>query len=167
MVVAVVAVRMVEVVVDEVVDVITVGNSGVTASLTVGVLGFVLSAVVPGGAAIGMCVIDCDDVLVDVPLVRMVQMSVVQVVDVVVVHHRDVPAARSVLMGMIGMDLVVAHALECRSTGTRAPFVGSKTRSQCASAVAAVRRGSVSRKEAARMATAQSAIVAPGALSAW
>jgi hypothetical protein len=115
-VVAVITVGVVEVIVDEVVDVIAVRHRRVAAPLAVSVLGVVVADVVPGSAAVRMCVVDCDYVFVDMALVRVVEMSVMQIVDMVVVCHRNVPAAWSVLMRMVGMDLVVAHALECRNS---------------------------------------------------
>jgi len=41
--------------------------------------------------------------LVDVTFVQVVEVAVVQIVDMVAVTHRSVSAARSVLMGMVGM----------------------------------------------------------------
>jgi hypothetical protein len=47
--------------------------------------------------------------LIDVPLVRAVKMSVMQIVDVTFMFDRGMPAARTVRMGVLVMCLMVAH----------------------------------------------------------
>jgi hypothetical protein len=120
-VVAVVAVRAVKVAVDEEVDVVAVRHQVMPAALAVDVLGVMSLAVVLGSAARRVLVVYRDRVLVDVVAVRMVQVPVVQVVDVVFMHHSDVPAAGTVLVLVVGVDRVVAHAKKSRNGDARGP----------------------------------------------
>ena len=55
------------------------------------------------GAAIGVVAGDVDHVLVDMISMRMVEMTVVQVVDVPAVPNGGVPATRTVLVSVVGM----------------------------------------------------------------
>lgn len=95
MIVTVIAVRMVQVAVDEVVDVVAVRDRLVTAVGTVDVVGRVCAACV-GGAAGRVSGVDVERVLFDSPRARVVQMPVVHVVDVVAVRDGGVSAARAV-----------------------------------------------------------------------
>jgi hypothetical protein len=94
-VVAVVFVRTMQPPLDQVVDVITVRDGVVSAAFAVRVRGIATDGV---GVAGGVHGIDCDHVLVDVPLVGVVQVAVVQKVDVIVVAHGGVAATVSVFM---------------------------------------------------------------------
>ena len=96
MVVAVPAVRVVQVPVHEVVGVVAVGDGLVPAARAVDVAGLVRVAAVLGGAPVGMLGAHVEHELVDVRLVRAVQGPVVQVVDVVAVLDGRVPAAGAV-----------------------------------------------------------------------
>lgn len=106
-IVAVVAVRMMQVAVHEVIDVVAVRDRFVAAAGAVDMRGVVAGA--GRGVAIGIRSADLDDVFIDVPGVRVMQMPVVQVIDVPVVLHCDVAAVGAVLMVVIGMDFAVAH----------------------------------------------------------
>ena len=112
MVVAVLAVRVVEMIADEIVDVIAVRNLLMPAIRPVLVRGPVPAAVVLRRTRLGIFAIDLENVLVDVVAMRMVQMPVMQIIDVTVVLNRGMTAARTMLMGVIGMDVVlrIAHA---------------------------------------------------------
>ena len=101
-----VAVRVVQMAAD---DVVAVRHRGMAAAIAMDLPGVVAVAVVIGGTARGMLVVDGDRVLVDVVPVGVVQMPVMQVVDMTFVGHRDAPAVRAVLMGVVGMDRVVGH----------------------------------------------------------
>ena len=114
MVVAVVAVGVVEVALDEVVGVVAVRDGRVFAALAVDVTCVMATAGVVGRARRGVRGVDGDDVLVDVVAVGMVQVPVVQVVDVTFVGDRDVPAAGSVVVGMARVDVVIAHRRSIR-----------------------------------------------------
>lgn len=109
MVVAVVSVGVVEMVVDQVIDVVAVRDGGVAAVGPVGVPRLVGGASVIRGAVIGVARANRERVLIDVVSVGMVEMTVVQVVDVVVVPDRDMPASRTVLVLVPSVDLVVSH----------------------------------------------------------
>ena len=90
MVVAVVAVRVVQPPVHEVVDVIVVRDRVMATAAAVRVPRFAVGRI---GVARGMRGVDRDRVLVHVVLVRMVQMPFMQVVDVVLVANGRVTAA--------------------------------------------------------------------------
>ena len=75
MVVAMVAVRVVQVAVDQVVDVVTVRDGFVAATGAMDVAGLVAAAFVLGRAAVGVGGRDRDHVLVDVVAMRMVQVA--------------------------------------------------------------------------------------------
>ena len=92
MVVAVVPVRVVEAPLDEEVDVVAVGNRLVAAAVAVLVAGTLVGAV----TAVGMLLVDLEPVLVDMVAVGVVQVPVVEEVDVALVDHLRVAAARAV-----------------------------------------------------------------------
>jgi len=117
-VVAVIAVTVVQSAVDEVVDVVTVRHRLMPTACPVGVV--VRMAYRRAGVAVGMLVVDFEGVLVDVVAVRMMQVTVVQVVDMVGVVDGGVAAGRAVHMVMSGVGCVmVAHRV--RPYGAAAP----------------------------------------------
>jgi hypothetical protein len=95
-IVAVAAVRMVQVPRDDVVDMIAVRNRLVSASLGVDVSLAVPRARVRGGTGGGVRRPDFERALVDVAFVRVMQVPVVQVVDVASVPDGGVAATGSV-----------------------------------------------------------------------
>ena len=111
MVVAMVAVRVVQVAIDQVVDVVTVWDGFVAATGAMDVAGFVAAASVLGRAAVGVGGRDGDHVLVDVVAVRVVQVTVVQVVDVAIMADGRVAAAGAMGVVMVGVmgQLAFAH----------------------------------------------------------
>lgn len=108
-IVAVVAVRMVQVALDEVVHVVAVGQGFVAAAWAVLVVGGVGSAVVLRSAGDGILRADLDRMLVVVALVGVMEVAVVQIVDVTVVFDGGVSAAGAVDMLMGMMDYVFGH----------------------------------------------------------
>lgn len=99
--------------IDEITDVVAMGNGFVTASRSVN-MGFV----VPGTDVIRraphrVCRADLDDMLVDVSFVHMVQVPVVEVVDVVTMAHGCVAACWTVDVGVVRMFglSALAHGL--------------------------------------------------------
>jgi hypothetical protein len=102
-IVAVVAVRMVQVAVDEIVDVVPVRHRLVPASRPVDVPCLVPLAAVLGGAAVGVLLRHLDCMLVDVIGVRVMQVTVVQIVDVVAVTNRRVSARGAMLVRVVGV----------------------------------------------------------------
>jgi hypothetical protein len=106
-VVAVVAVRVMQVAIDQIVDVVAVGDRLMAAAGTVLVIGRVSAALVLV-ATVGIAVAHLDRVLVDVDLVRMVQVAVVQIVDVIAVAHGDMTAVRAMAVFVIAVVGLVA-----------------------------------------------------------
>lgn len=123
MVVAVVAVGMMEMVADEVVDMVAVRDLRVPAIGAVDVSVVVPTAVVRRGARVGIGVGHLEDVLVDVVAVGMVEVPVVQIVDVIAVLDGDVAAPGAVLVRVIFVDVVsrVRHDPTVRIAPGRAP----------------------------------------------
>jgi hypothetical protein len=103
MVVAMIAVRMVQVSVHQIVDMVAVRDRLVSAAGAM-----LMGALYIRRAAGGIGRVDSDDMLVDVIAMHVVQMAVMQVVDVPVMADSDVTAAWAVLMGVVGMVLLVA-----------------------------------------------------------
>ncbi|MFA5901879.1 MAG: hypothetical protein WC829_22510 [Hyphomicrobium sp.] len=103
MVVAVIAVRMMEVAVDKIVDVIAVRHSLVTAARSVYVADLVPLALELRGAAIRVLLRDFNHMLVDMIDMRMVQMPVVQIVDMIAVLHCRMAATGTMFVRMIGV----------------------------------------------------------------
>jgi hypothetical protein len=99
-IVAVTAVLMMQMIVDSVIGVVAVRHRFMAAAGAVDMRGVVTAAAVTRGAALRVFSRDFDYVLVDVSLMRVMQMTLVEVVDVPLVAHRRMAAARAVLMRM-------------------------------------------------------------------
>jgi hypothetical protein len=102
-----IAVRMMEMVADEVVDVVAVRNGLVAAGVAVDVAGVVTIGI--GRAVRRVLGIDLDYVLVCVVLVRVMQVTLMQVVDVAFVSDSGVPAAGLMLMFGVRVNAVFVH----------------------------------------------------------
>ena len=111
MVVAVPAVCVVQVAIDDVVGVVAMRDRVVTARRTVDVIRRVAARAVRRRAGVGVCATDRQRVLVDMACVRVVKMPVVQEVLVPVVLDLFVAAARPVLMVVAFVGLVIGHLL--------------------------------------------------------
>ena len=109
-VVAVAAVRVMQVAVDEVVDVVTVGHGLVAAAGAVHVVAGVPATVVARGAGPGVGGVDLDLALVRMALVRAMHVAVVQIADVVTVLEGGVAAIRAVGVVVV-VVLVAVHEL--------------------------------------------------------
>jgi len=122
--VAVRTVRVVQVPVDEVVDVIAVRHGGVATACAVHVAGLVPAAAVVRGALGRVLGAHGERVLLDGLAVLVVQMAVVQIVDVAVVSDAGVAAAAAVRVRVMGVrgrhDRVRVMEAELRSR-RRAP----------------------------------------------
>jgi hypothetical protein len=105
-IVAMVAVRMVQVTTDEVVGMVAVRNRLMATIGAVFVVAGMLAAVVIRSAASGIFAVHGDRMFLDSGAGRMVQMPIVQIVNVTIVLNARVPAAFLVLMLVVG---VVAH----------------------------------------------------------
>lgn len=108
-----VPVRVVQVAVDEVVDVVAMRHRLMPATGAVLVPRLVSLAAMLGRAAIRVLRSHLDGVLVDVVAVHVVQVPVVQVIDMITVPHRSVPAVGAVLMRVIGVMWLIACRHQC------------------------------------------------------
>ena len=111
MVVAVIAMLVMKAAVDEIVDVIAMGDSLVPTARAVNMSGLVALMPVLGRAARGVCLADFDHMLGDAIAFGMMQVAVMEIIDVVAMAHRQMSAVRAMLMGVfrMGQMLVIAH----------------------------------------------------------
>jgi hypothetical protein len=110
MIIAVIAVWVMQVAIDEVVDVVAVRDGLVAAAGAVDVIGLVAAALMSGGAGRGVLLAHGDGVLVIVAVVGVVQVAVVEVVDVTIVTDGGVAAVGAVDMIVVVVG-VVAHGV--------------------------------------------------------
>jgi hypothetical protein len=99
-VIAVIAVRMMQMAVDQIVDVIAVRHRFVTAAGAMLVVRRVCAALVRV-TAFRVLGVDFDPVFVDVVAVRVVKVTIVQIVLMLAVLHGDMAAARAVPVRMV------------------------------------------------------------------
>ena len=111
MVIAVVAVGVMQAAIDDVVDVIAVGYGFVAATGTVDMAGLMAFAGLAGGAAVGVGLVDGQGVLVNVVTVWVVQVAVMHIVHVIAVADGRVAAAGAmgVIMVFVVGQFAVAH----------------------------------------------------------
>lgn len=109
MIIAVVAVRMVQVAIHKIVDVISVRDCLMAAVGAMLMLRAVSVTLVAVGTVGGIRGVHLELMLVDVAIVKRVQVSVMQVVGVVVVNDRGVAAILAVLMGVVLVNLVLCR----------------------------------------------------------
>src|ERR1700747_2013896 len=100
-VVTVIAMRVMQVAVDEIIDVIPVGHRFMAAPGSVDVAWLVASAV--GSTLIRIFCAHLEPVFVHVIDMGMVQVTIMQIVDVIAMPDRSVSAVRTMLMVMMGM----------------------------------------------------------------
>ena len=98
-----VSMRMVEMPVDEVIEMIPVRNGFVTAAGAMHMACVVPPASVVSRAASRVGFINVDPVLIDVVLVGMMQVAVVKVIHVITMLHSGVATIGPVLMAMLGV----------------------------------------------------------------
>jgi hypothetical protein len=108
-IVAVVAMGMVEMAVDEIIDVVAVRDGRVSAAGAMHMAGLVSATVVPRGASIGVRRRHFDHMLFDLLAVRMMKMPVVQVVHMPLMLDGRVSAIRAVLMNVAIVSFVSGH----------------------------------------------------------
>ncbi|MGO9431986.1 hypothetical protein [Rhodoblastus sp.] len=113
MIVAVIAMLMVQAAVNEIVDVVSMRRRFMTTARTMDMAGFVTSVAVFGRAANWIPFAHLDHVLLGVAVMRVLKMPVVKKVDMIAVSHREVAAARPKLMRMLGVReiLVIGHRI--------------------------------------------------------
>jgi hypothetical protein len=116
MIVAVLIMRVVQVIADEIVDVIAVWNLLMSARGTVPMRPIVLAAIVRRSAVGRVDITDFQHVFIDVIVVRVMQMAVMEIVDVILMLDRRMAAAGTMLVGVVGMNGVfrVAHGTQHR-----------------------------------------------------
>jgi hypothetical protein len=102
-IVAVIDVRIMQVITDAVVGVVAVGHRLMPATRAMGMSGVMPTTGMTGGAMVRVGSRHRDHVLVDVPFMRMMEMAIVKVVCVPIVAHRLMAAAGIMLMRMTGM----------------------------------------------------------------
>jgi hypothetical protein len=113
-IIAVAVVLVVQMTIDEVIDVIPVGDSRVAAIRSVYVPGFVTTANVPARASCRVCSGDFDRVLFDLSSgCRMVKVPIVQVIHMSVVLDGGMAAALAVHMVVVVMMIVVCRHIGC------------------------------------------------------
>ncbi|WP_174902454.1 hypothetical protein [Burkholderia pseudomultivorans] len=108
MIVAVVAMRVMKAAVDQIIDVIAMRNGFMPAARTVHMARLMIAAVRRTPVRIFRA--DFDLVFVYVIAVRMVQVAVVEIVDVVAMLDRRMATSRTMLMFMLGVMTLIAGA---------------------------------------------------------
>lgn len=110
MVVAVIAVRVVQMATYQVIDMIAMRHRLMTAARAVHMSCGVAVTLVAWCAALGVIGVHRQTVLVDMIAVHMVQVTIMQVVDMAIVLDRRMTAARLVLVAVVGMFRASTHA---------------------------------------------------------
>jgi hypothetical protein len=128
-IVAVVRVRVVQMTGDEVVDMVAMRNRLVTTTDAVDVAAVVALAGMLWGTPLGVLDVDLEHVLVDVITVRMMQVALVQVVEMIAVRNGRVAAAGPVLVGMVWVRAVLVHVPSLHETRISRQAAESKKRS--------------------------------------
>ena len=109
MIIAMIAVGMMQMPSDQVVDVVAVGNRLVAAAGAVNMSRFVAAAVVPRSAGSGIGFADGDRMLGHAAIFLMAKGAIVQVVDVPIVFDLDVPALGTVLVTVFCRCSLLGH----------------------------------------------------------
>jgi hypothetical protein len=110
MVIAMITMRMMQVAVDEVVDVIGVRHRFVSAARPMHVACIMGTAGVAWSTLVRIFRADLEPVLVYMIAMRMMQVPIMQVIDMIAMFDGRVPAVRAVLMVVVGMMRFVASA---------------------------------------------------------
>jgi hypothetical protein len=102
-VVAMIAMGMMQPSTHDVIDVVAMGHGFVPAGRAM-----LVRAAGLRRALHGICGIDCDDMLINVILMQVMKMAVMEIVDMALMADRRMPAVGTVLVGMVGMMLLGA-----------------------------------------------------------
>jgi hypothetical protein len=108
MVIAMAIMRVMQVIADEIVDVVSVGHGFMTAARPVDVIRSMSATMMVGRAARGIVGADFQHVLIHMIAVHMMQMAIVQIVDMIAVSHSRMAAARAVNVGVAVMMRLIA-----------------------------------------------------------
>jgi hypothetical protein len=108
MIVAVIAVRMMQVAVDQIVDMIAMRHRLMPAAGTMHMSRIVSGAAMIGRAHVGIDSRYFDHMLVDVIPVHMMKMPIVEIIDMIAMPYRRVSAIRTMLMGVVLMMWMAA-----------------------------------------------------------
>ena len=113
MIVAMIAMLMVQAAVDEIVDVVAMRHRFMTTTWTMDMAGFVTSVAVFGRAANWIFFAHLDYVFLGAAVMRVLKMSVVKKVDMIAMAHGEAAAAGPELMPMLGAReiLVIGHRI--------------------------------------------------------
>jgi hypothetical protein len=115
-VVAVIAMRMMQTSVNQKIHVIAMWNGGMAAFRAVNVFGGAFGVGKTGRAFVGICGTDGNRVLVHMIAVRMMQMAVVKIIHMAVMFDGGVPATGAMDVGVIGVcraGMLFAHRFVC------------------------------------------------------
>jgi hypothetical protein len=113
MIITVVAMRMMEMALNQIIDVVTVRYCLVSATGAVVMTGFMAVAMVPGRATFRILSADFQRMLLDTAGAcgadGMMEMAVVKIIDVAAMFDGGMAAIRAVFMTVIGMACWIAH----------------------------------------------------------
>lgn|GEM_PF-1610679 len=108
-VVAMIPVGMMQVAINEIVYVVTVGNRFMTTSWPMHMTWLVACTGMVRGAAVRISVRDLKPMFIDMIPMRMMQVTIVQVVNVAIMFDRRMAAVRTVRMIVIFVNIAAAH----------------------------------------------------------
>jgi hypothetical protein len=97
-----IAVRMVQASIDQIINMIPVGNGLMAAARAMPMLGLMSRSSMLWIAPIGICRANFNHVFFGAPVVNMLQMTVVEIIDVVLVTNGNMTTSRTVHMRLIG-----------------------------------------------------------------
>jgi hypothetical protein len=142
-VVAMIAMGMMQPSTHDVIDVVAMGHGFVPAGRAM-----LVRAAGLRRALHGICGVDCDDMLIDVILMQVMKMAVMEIVDMALMADRRMPAVGTVLVGMVGMMLLSAGGHSIFSFFVYGPGAGGYCLSPaCSMALSTKRRTWVSESE--------------------
>lgn len=108
MVITVIAVRVMKMAINEIVDVIAVRHGLVTTARTMDMPGFMAGTTVFRRATVRVLFTHFNHMLIDMILMRMMKVTVMQIIDMVPMANSGMTAARTVFMCVVGVMRMVA-----------------------------------------------------------
>lgn len=103
MIIAMITVGMVQMAINQIIDVITMRHGFMSTAGAMHMAGLMALAMVIRCAAIRIFIAHLNDMLIDMVGMGMVQMTIMQIVDVVLVMHCSVSTVRAMFMVVIGV----------------------------------------------------------------